>query len=83
MLYMVEFQYDEKHRNEALEYFWKHGTTNYEGKVVVKGAWVATQQHIGYALIESENDQEVEKACAPISGIGSIVFRQVTSTDEI
>jgi hypothetical protein len=80
---MAELRYDDEHRGEVLDYFWKHGVSNYEGKIVLKDAWVATHERIGYALIESENDQEVEKACAPLNRIGSITFRQVTSTDEI
>lgn len=83
MLYMVEIQYDDQHRDQALEYFWRHGATNYEGKVVVKGAWVATHDKVGYALIASENDEEVRKACGPLNHIATIHYRQVTSTDEI
>ncbi len=49
----------------------------------MKGAWVATHEKIGYALVESENDEEVEKACAPMKSIGEITYRRVTSSDEI
>ena len=83
MLYMIELRYEDEHRGDVLEYFWQHGAANYEGKVVLKGAWVATHDQIGYALIESSNDEEVKKACAPINHIGNITFRHVTSTDEI
>ncbi len=83
MLYMIEIRYTHEHRTGMLEYFWQHGTTHYEGKVTIQGAWVATQEHVAYALVKSSDDQEVEKACAPLREFGDVTIRQVTSSDEI
>lgn len=83
MLYMIELRYQDEHRGEVLEYFWQHGTAQYEGKITVEGAWVATAEKIAYALIESGSDEEVEKACAPMRALAEITTRHVTSTDEI
>ena len=83
MLYMVELHYDEEHRAAALNYFWEHGATHYEGRVVLKGVWVATQERIAYALIEGKESEEVEKACAPLSAFGTVETRHVMTGDQI
>ena len=83
MLYMVELHYTSEHRDAALRYFLDHGATHYEGKVALQQVWVATHDHIAYALVSSESDSEVEKACRPLNEFGEAQFRHVTSGDEI
>ena len=83
MLYMVQLEYPPEHRDAALRYFWAHGTTRYEGNVVVKDAWVATQDHVAYALVDAEDDDEITKASAPLEQFGTLAVQQVTSIDEI
>ncbi len=83
MLYMIEVHFKEQHRAAALEYFWQHGSTHYEGKVSVQGLWVASQDHIAYALVQSQDQGEVEKACAPLQEFGQVFARSVTSSDEL
>ena len=83
MLYMIEIHYTRQRRADMLEYFWQHGSTHYEGKVTIQGAWVATQDQFAYALVNADDDQEVEKACAPWREFGEVTIRQVTSSDEI
>ena len=83
MLYMVELHYPSEHRDAALRYFWKHGSTHYEGRVTVKGAWVATQDLIGYALVDAASPEEIAKACTPLEQFGDVSYRHVTSADVI
>ena len=83
MLFMIELRFKQEHRAEILDYFWKHGTSQYEGRITVKGAWVASQDKLAYALVESSGTDEVEKACLPLAEFGEISARQVTSTEEI
>ena len=80
---MIELNFKAERRAEILEYFWQHGTSQYEGKVTVQGAWVASQDGHAYALVESSSDEEVKKACAPLTDFGEIVSRHVTSTEDI
>ena len=83
MLYMVELHYTHEHRDEALRYFWEHGSTHYEGKVTVNGAWVATQDRIAYALVEAVDPDAIAEACEPLAHFGDVNFWHVTSVDEI
>jgi hypothetical protein len=83
MLFMIEMRFRQERRSEVLDYFWKHGTSQYEGRVTVKGAWVASADKLAYVLVESSGEEEVAKACAPLADLGEITARQVTSTDEI
>ena len=83
MQYMVELKYPLENRDEALKYFLQHGTIGYEGKVTLAGAWVATQDRIAYAVVESGDLAEVEKACAPLKAFGDVTFRPVTSVDQL
>ena len=83
MHYMVELHYSHEHRDAALDYFWEHGSTHYEGKVTVNGAWVATQDMIAYALVDAAEPDDVSKACEPLAKYGHVSFRHVTSVDEI
>lgn len=83
MLYMVELKYNREHRQQALNYFWEHGTTFYEGKVVLKGLWVATHDQIAYALVESDDEEEIKKASAPLAAFGTFAYRQVFSSEQI
>ena len=83
MQYMVELRYPLEHRDEALKYFLQHGTIGYEGKVTLASAWVATQDRIAYAIVESGDLAELEKACAPLRAFGDVAFRSVTSVDQL
>jgi hypothetical protein len=83
MLYMVELRYTHEQREEALQYFWEHGSTHYEGNVTLMGAWVATQDLVGYALVESVDADGITRACAPLEQFGSVSHRHVTSIDVI
>ncbi|MGI9474086.1 MAG: DUF3303 family protein [Rubripirellula sp.] len=83
MLYMVELKYPEEHRDSALDYFWKHGATHYEGKVTLEGAWVATQDFIAYAVVSTKAVEEVEKACEPLREFGEVSYRKVSSLDQL
>jgi hypothetical protein len=83
MLYMVELRYAHEHRDVALRHFWEHGSTHYEGKVTVNGAWVATQDLIAYALVDAADPDEIAKACEPLGQFGDVSFRHVTSLEQI
>jgi hypothetical protein len=83
MFYMVELRYPVEHRDQALRYFLKHGTIGYDGKVSLAGAWVATQHHIAYAVVETQSPDELAKACAPLEQFGEVSFRPVTSVDQL
>jgi hypothetical protein len=83
MLYMVEFRYAREQRDEALEYFWKHGATHYEGNVTLEGAWVATQDLVAYAVVKAADENEMVKACAPLGQFGEVQYRLVTGVEEI
>lgn len=83
MHYMVELHYSPEHRDAALKYFLDHGATHYEGNISVESTWVATRDHVAYALVRTRNSNEVEKATKPLKKFGTIFFRHVTSTDEI
>lgn len=83
MLYMIELHFDDTHRDAALDYFWKHGTNNYEGNVSVKKLWVASQDRIAYALIAGREASEVDKACSPLSKFGKVAIRPVVSSDDL
>jgi hypothetical protein len=83
MLYMVELRYSREHRDAALQYFWEHGATHYEGDVTLRGAWVATQDHVGYALVDAANADGIAAACKPLEQFGSVSYRQVSSVDVI
>lgn len=83
MLYMVELRYTVEHRDSALNYFWKHGSTNYEGKVTLEGAWVATQDFIAYAVVSTKAEEEIRKACDPLRQFGDVTYRKVSSIDQL
>lgn len=83
MLYMVEIRFDPEHRAQVLEYFWQHGTSNYVGKLTIQGAWVASHDKLAYALVDASNEDEVRQSCEPLKEFGEIVYREVTSSDEI
>lgn len=83
MLYMIELRFNDQDRETAINYFWKHGTNNYEGKVSVKNLWVATQDHVAYALIVGRDAEEVDKACTPLAKFGEVTVRPVVSSDEL
>ena len=83
MLYMVELRYAPENRPDALRYFWEHGSTNYEGNVTLKGAWVASQDLVAYALVDAADADEIAKACSPLERFGSVSQRQVTSIHQI
>ncbi len=82
MLYMIELRFGEEHRESAINYFWKHGTNNYEGKVSIKNLWVAGQDRLAYALIMGQSAEEVDKACIPLARFGEVTVRPVVSSDE-
>lgn len=83
MLYMVELKYPREQRESALDYFWKHGSTHYEGKVTLEGAWVASEDDIAYAVISTKAEEEVEKACDPLREFGDVSYRKVSSLDQL
>ena len=83
MLYMVELQVSQEHRDAAMRYFWEHGSTHYEGMVTVKGAWVATSEHVAYVLVTLEDPARLESACEPLLRFGTVTTRHVTDVDEI
>ncbi len=83
MQYMVELKYPVEQRDEALKYFLQHGTIGYEGRVTLAEAWVATQDRVAYAIVESSELAELEKACAPLRAFGDVTFRPVTSVDQL
>lgn len=83
MPYMIDLKYAPEHRDAALRYFWEHGATHYAGDVTLKGAWVATQDRVAYALVDAANADEVAKACAPLEQFGEVGFRHVTSVDQL
>ncbi len=83
MLYMIELRYPVEQRDQALRYFLQHGTIGYDGKVTLTGAWVATQDHVAYAVVASNDPDEMAKACAPLEKFGEVSFRPVTSVDQL
>lgn len=83
MLYMVELRYPVEQRDQALRYFLKHGTIGYDGKVTLTSAWVATQDHIAYAVVEAHDREELAKACAPLEQFGKVAVRPVTSVEQL
>jgi|GEM_PF-3774103 hypothetical protein len=83
MLFMVELTYSPQHRDEALRYVWEHGTTRYEGNIAILNVWVATEDHLAYALVESENAAELEKAYQPFLRFGTIRTRHVMNIEQL
>ena len=83
MLYMIELRYPVERRDQALRYFLQHGTIGYDGKVTLTGAWVATHDHVAYAVVETHDLDELTKACAPLEQFGEVIFRPVTSVDQL
>jgi hypothetical protein len=83
MLYMVELRYQPEQRERALQYFQQHGTTGYEGKVTLNGAWVATQERIAFAIVEAASQDEMNKACVPLREFGEVKFLAITSFDQL
>lgn len=83
MHYMIVLRYTQQHREEALQYFWQHGATHYEGKVTLKHAWVATQDRIAYALVDAAQPDEIAKACEPLRDFGELEYRAVTDVEEL
>ena len=62
VLYMIELHFNDKTREGALNYFWKHGSNHYDGNISVVNLWVASQDQVAYALIQSREQEEVDKA---------------------
>ena len=83
MLFLVELKYAYEHREEVLRFFWEHGATRYQGSVALKGAWVATQERIVYALVEAADADEIAQAGEPLAQFGTLTIRQVTSVEDI
>ncbi len=83
MSFMIELHFSEQHRTEALDYFWSHGACHYEGKVSIKGLWVASGDRIAYALVNADNRDEVDRACRPLREFGEVYARPVASSDEL
>jgi len=83
MLHMIELHYTQDQREQALNYFQKHGMTNYEGDVFVQELWVATEDRIAYAVVESNDPKEVEKACSPLTQFGNVTSRAIISADQL
>ena len=83
MLYMVELRYAEEHRDEALGFFWKHGSILYDSKVTVKEVWVATQDRVAYALVEAADPEAIAKASKPLGDFGDVRYRHVNSAHEL
>jgi hypothetical protein len=77
---MVEFRSAREYRDQALDYFWKHGATRSEGKVTLEGAWVATQDQIAPAVVKAADENEIVKACEPLRRFGETQYRLVTGT---
>jgi len=73
MLYMVELHYSHEHRDDALKYFLEHGATHYEGNITVQNAWVATRDHVAYALVRTPSGDEVDKASRSPNSARSLV----------
>ena len=82
MLYMVELHYAMEHRDEALAYFWEHGSTHYAGQVAVKDAWISTQDQVAYALVKATNRREIDTACDPLGKFGKIIIREVLAASQ-
>ena len=83
MLYMIELRYPIEQRDKALRYFLQHGTVGYDGRVTLVAAWVATHDHIAYAVVEANEHDELTKACLPLEQFGEVTFRGVTSVDQL
>lgn len=83
MLYMVELRYAEEHREAALAYFWKHGSTLYEAKVTVQEVWVATETRVAYALVEATDPEAIATASKPLEKYGDVRHRHVNSVHEL
>lgn len=83
MQYMLQFHYPKEHRDAALRYLLDHGTMQYDGKVRVTQAWVATRDRIAYVLLEAANQEEVVKATRALTSLGKLEFHDVTSFDEL
>ena len=83
MLYMVQLHYSNEQRDAALRYFLEHGAIGYEGKVTLLDAWVATDQHVAYAIVKAERREEIDKACAPLEQFGEVKCNAVTSADQL
>ena len=83
MLYMVEFRYGVEQRDQALGYVMQHGTIGYAGNATLRSAWVATQDHIAYALVEAKDEDELEQACGPMREFGDFSFHEVYNLEQL
>ena len=83
MLFMVELHYELEHRDEALSYFWEHGSTHYFGHVVVESAWVASQERVAYAVVRADGREELSNACEPLERFGKCHIREVMNVHQL
>jgi hypothetical protein len=83
MLFMVELRYLSEQRDAALRYIWEHGSTRYEGRAVIQSVWVASQDRIAYAVVESDDEDELEKACSPMKQFGTLSHRHVMNLEQL
>lgn len=83
MLYMVEFRYGVQQRDNALRYVMQHGSIGYAGSATLRSAWVATHDHIAYALVEAQDEKELEQACDPMRQFGEFSFHEVYNLEQL
>ena len=83
MLHMIEMQYSQSTRDQALDYFQKHGMTHYNGDVVIQNMWVCTSDHVAYALVDASSVADVENACDVLRQFGEVSHRVVIASDQL
>ena len=82
MKVLVEFSYTPKHR-EQVPRFLKEGGLDTEGGLTLKGAWIAIQTGVGYALVDVKSPLELHRACSQWSDLGEVKITPVIPASEV
>jgi ABC-type protease/lipase transport system fused ATPase/permease subunit len=83
MLFMVELHYPKDRRMEVLRQFEEFGVTHHGPHVVIKGAWVATEACVAYALVEASAAAPFDEACLRWSQFGELKSNTVIDIEQI
>ena len=82
MKFLVELRFQTGGKVKALEAFELRGPNRHPG-VTFRGAWVATQSDVAYALVDSDDEGLVSKAAQSWAEQGDYRITQVIDVDQL
>jgi Protein of unknown function (DUF3303) len=82
MKFLVELRFKPGGKDKAFETFELRGPNRHPG-VTFRGAWVATQSEVAYALVESEDEAQVAKAAQSWVEQGDYRITQVHDVEQL